>query len=100
MALQVYRNSSGRWMCCASNVPANCPNPATMQWARCADGNSDGSETVPIMACDTHLLTMDQMSMIHQNTCNAPDVAGSPAVATCTCAPFIPINPAIVSAGA
>lgn len=99
MVLEVYRNASGQWMCDASNVPGDCPNPATVQWQRCAPGNTDGSNTVPVMACATHQLTDDQMSMIHQATCTAPDVAGTPAVATCTCTPFIPATPTIVSAG-
>lgn len=99
MVLQAYRNSNQRWMCCADNVPADCPNPATLQWARCAPGNTDGSSTVPVMACDTHQLTPDQMAQIHQDSCNAPDVSGSPAVPTCTCTPFTPVTPSIVLAG-
>ena len=100
MVLQAYRNGSGQWMCDASNVPSNCPNPAAVQWARCAPGNSDGSETVPVMACATHQLTEDQMSMIHQATCTAPDVSVSTGLPTCTCTPFIPVTPAAVRAGA
>lgn len=99
MVLQAYRNSSGQWMCDAGNVPGDCPNPAVMMWSRCAPGNADGSETVPVMACATHQLTEDQMSMIHQDTCTGPDVSGSPAVPTCTCTPFIPVMPAAVRAG-
>lgn len=91
MVLQAYRNSSGQWMCDADNVPADCPNPAVIQWARCAPGNTDGSSTVPVMACGTHQLTDDQMSQIHQDSCLAP--------AVCTCTPFIPVTPSIARAG-
>jgi hypothetical protein len=91
MVQSVYRNSSGQWMCCADTVPGPCPDPATMQWFRCADGNSDGSETVPVMACDTHALSDDVMALVHQDSCAAP--------ATCTCIPFTPVRPAIVRAG-
>jgi len=91
MVLQAYRNGNGQWMCDADTVPGDCPNPATVQWSRCAPGNNDGAETVPVMACDTHKISGDLMAQVHQDFCTAPT--------TCNCTPFIIPSPAILRAG-
>jgi hypothetical protein len=67
----VFKNAAGLWMCLAPS----CTNVATTQWYQCAPGNTDGTETVPVMACDTH-----KLGTVHQTTCAAPP--------TCTCTPI------------
>jgi hypothetical protein len=86
MVMAAYRNGNGQWMCCQNESGTPCPNPAVVQWPRCADGNTDGSDTVPVMACATDQLTADLMAMTHQSQCSAPTGLGQ----TCDCTPFIP----------
>ena len=69
--------NTGPWMCCADG----CTNDAVIQWQRCADGNTDGTNTVPVMACGPDTPTAD-LTLTHQSTCLAPP--------TCNCTPFTP----------